>query len=109
MALAPRLWLQGAALTTTGGSGSSKQAAICAALTAMLRCRPMTALGRPVEPEVSSSLAVSSGRAVKAVGAEASRSVNAMSVGRALALATTGRPLRKSASSAPANAVASSA
>src|SRR5260221_518694 len=31
IALAPRLWLQGAWLTTTGGSGSSKQAATWAA------------------------------------------------------------------------------
>ena len=64
MELAPRLWLQGAELTITGGSSSSKQAAIWAEFRASACWVMITALGRPVEPEVSRYLAWSSGWAL---------------------------------------------
>ena len=108
MALAPRLWLQGAALTTTGGSGSAKQAATWAALADIRAWRLITALGRPVEPEVRRYLAWSSGWA-EGVAAEArSRSARGMSPGRALRPAITGRPARKGAARASPNRAASS-
>src|SRR3990167_4654474 len=101
--LAPRLWLQGAELTITGGSSSAKHAAIWAELTAMFRCRQITALGRPVEPEVSRYLAWSSGLALAATDADFSSRWKGASPGRTLAPAITGRPARNGASRASRN------
>src|SRR4051812_12243594 len=97
MELAPRLWLQGAEWTITGGSGSSKQAAIWAEFSAVLRWLQITALGRPVEPDVSRYLPGSAGVAVGAAGAARSRRSSGISPDRAFLAAITGRPARQSA------------
>ena len=108
MELAPRLWLQGAELTITGGSSSSKQARIWAEFQAIPRWVQITALGRPVEPEVSRYLAWSSGLAVGAAAEALSRRSSGTSPGREFLPAITGRPARNGASRAAMKSSASS-
>src|SRR6476659_1879814 len=103
MELAPRLWLQGAELTITGGSGSSKQASICAEFRQTFRWLQITAFGWPVEPEVSRYLAWSPGVAVAAVAGPASSSPKVTSPGLGWAEAITGRPARRGAARPSAN------
>ena len=107
--MAPRLWLQGAEFTITGGSGSSKQAAIWAAFRLMRAWLQITALGRPVEPEVSRYLG-------RVVGPRPGRLAAALQQARAKACrrpaalreAITGRPARPGADRPSANSAASS-
>ena len=106
--MAPRLWLQGAELTITGGSGSSKQAAIWAALAQIAPWVQITALGWPVEPEVNRYLAWSEGCALAACGTARSSSAKAMSPGRRLRDAITRNPERLGAERPCANRAASS-
>src|SRR5579859_1659451 len=106
--LAPRLWLQGAELTITGGSGSSKQAAIWAEFSVTLAWLQITALGWPVEPEVSRYLAVSEGLATAAAMGPRTSSAKAMSPGRAFFEAITGRPASRGEARPSAKRAASS-
>src|SRR5947208_14218471 len=94
MELAPRLWLQGAELIITGGSGSLKQAAIWAEFTVMLRWLQITAFGWPVEPEVSRYLAGSLGLAAATSGRPFNSLAKGMCRGRRGLEAITGRPAR---------------
>src|ERR1700730_4976183 len=106
--LALRLWLQGAEWTITGGSGSSKQAAIWAEFRQTFAWLQITAFGWPVEPEVSRYLARSVGLAVAAAGRAARRRPKGPSPGRAFLDAMTGRPVRLGAASPSAKSAASS-
>src|SRR6185503_7754777 len=108
IALAPRLWLQGAELTITGGSGSSKQASIWAEFRLTPAWVQITALGWPVEPEVSRYLAWSEGVAQAAAGAAFASSARRISPGRGDFAATTGSPARLGAAMPSAKRAASS-
>src|SRR3569623_3155533 len=103
MELAPRLWLQGAELTITGGSGSTKQASICAEFSETLRWVQITAFGWPVEPEVSRYFAWSVGTAVASAAGPLSSSAKAMSPGRGFFEAITGSPAKAGAERPSAN------
>src|SRR5665213_996972 len=92
--LAPRLWLQGAELTITGGSGSSEQASIWAEFRLTLPWLQITALGWPVEPEVKRYLAGSPGRALAISRRPFSISPKLTWRGPGFFEAITGRPAR---------------
>src|SRR5947208_2826138 len=108
MVLAPRLWLQGAELTITSGSGSWKQAAFWAEFRVTFRWVQITAFGWPVEPDVSRYLAGSVGLAAATSWPAFSSFANGTCRGWAGLVAITGRPARPGCSRPSSNIAASS-